>query len=215
MNRIFQIGFNKCGTLSLYRLFSEHTKPNIRSVHWDYGRLALSMYNNAKKGRLLLSDYQDFQFFSDMEALVLDGKSCTYYYLFKNFDIIDTQYPGSKFILNTRPIDRWISSRLNHVNGYRIFGNKVQTIENGGQTYLASCMDFYQTKDPSKVLSIWTEEWKNHHDRVTEYFKHRPKDLLVFDVERDSINKIMDFLPDIKFTTASMPHANRTNTITS
>jgi hypothetical protein len=215
VNRIFQIGFNKCGTSSLYRLFSEYTEPNIRSVHWDYGRLALSMYNNLKKGRPMLFDYQGFQFFSDMEAFVHDEKSWKYYYLFKNFDIIDTQYPNSKFILNTRPISRWITSRLNHINGYRIYENQIQAIENGGQTYMASCMDFYQTKDPSKILSIWTEEWQNHHERVREYFKDRPKDLLVFDIELDNVEKIKEFLPDITFTTESMPHTNRTNTVAS
>lgn len=211
MRKIFQIGFNKCGTLSLYRLFSEHTKPKIKSVHWDYGRLALSMHNNLKKGRPLLSDYKDFQFFSDMEALVYEDGKCAYHYLFKNFDIIDTQYPNSKFILNTRPINQWIRSRLNHINGYRIADNKVQKIGSGGQSYLESCMEFYQTKDVSQILLTWTEEWQSHHTRVIEYFKNRHDDLLLFDIEHDGIQKLKDFLPDIFFNTDLMPHANKSN----
>ena len=41
--KIFQIGFNKCGTRSITQLFHD---SNVRSIHWDEGRLAIKMKHN-------------------------------------------------------------------------------------------------------------------------------------------------------------------------
>ena len=32
-----------------------------------------------------------------------------------NFDVLDEQYPGSRFVLTVRPFDAWIDSRRRHV----------------------------------------------------------------------------------------------------
>ena len=46
--KIFQIGFNKCGTKTLHHYFSRN---GIRSVHWDEGRLAQRMFANLASGK--------------------------------------------------------------------------------------------------------------------------------------------------------------------
>ena len=38
---------------------------------------------------------------------------------------------------------------------------------------------------------------KNHHRDVLEYFKNRKNDLLVFDIQNDSLNKVIKFLDGI------------------
>ena len=40
MGKIFQIGFNKCGTTSIHRMLVAN---GINSVHWDKGRLSKSI----------------------------------------------------------------------------------------------------------------------------------------------------------------------------
>jgi hypothetical protein len=64
--KIFQIGFNKCGTKTLHHYFSRN---GVRSVHWDYGRLAQRLFANLASGSKLLAGYEQFDVFTDMEYL--------------------------------------------------------------------------------------------------------------------------------------------------
>jgi hypothetical protein len=41
--KIFQIGFNKCGTSTIHHYLRAN---GVRSVHWDDGRLAQRMFAN-------------------------------------------------------------------------------------------------------------------------------------------------------------------------
>ena len=41
--KIFVIGPNKCGTISLYIFFK---KNNLKPIHWDNGNLALKIISN-------------------------------------------------------------------------------------------------------------------------------------------------------------------------
>ena len=41
--RVFQIGFNKCGTRTLFKFFQ---KNNVPSVHYDGGQIAGSLYRH-------------------------------------------------------------------------------------------------------------------------------------------------------------------------
>ena len=45
MIKIFQIGFNKCATVSLHKFFESN---GLKSIHWDKGRLAKTIYKNSK-----------------------------------------------------------------------------------------------------------------------------------------------------------------------
>ena len=61
--KIFQIGFNKCGTRTIHRYLARN---GVRSLHWDAGRLAKRMYANLAEGRELLAGYEEFDAFTDM-----------------------------------------------------------------------------------------------------------------------------------------------------
>ena len=147
--KIFQIGFNKCGTSSLYHFFKGN---GIASVHLD-----------------------GFDDDSD------DYFPCVHAYI-NYFTELDKQYPNSKFILNRRNLIKWIKSRQSHVFG-------------SGRTYLGSYMHHMKMTE-EEVLTLWENQWNAHISNVLEYFKDRPNDLLVFNIEEDDATKIKDFFSE-------------------
>ena len=47
-----------------------------------------------------------------------------------------------------------------------------------------------------EVLTLWESQWYTHINNVLEYFKDRPNDLLVFNIEEDDATKIKDFFSE-------------------
>ena len=91
--RIFQIGFNKCGTRSLYTLFE---KNGIESVHYDKGQIAGSIYRHHNNNEPLIDiRYKDVTFFADMENIYKSNKPLYAQRLYKK---LDRQCKNSKFI---------------------------------------------------------------------------------------------------------------------
>ena len=214
--KIFQIGFNKCGTWSIHDLFSRRASPKIHSVHWDGGLLAKSMMDNILQGKDILSKYPGHRVFIDMECCFLSERGYEWFFAFKHFEKLDRQYPGSKFILNTRGMEAWIESRFNHVCRH-IIGT------DGNVELTESCFYWQRMlpwvsksmgRDVSKeeLAEIWRQEREEHHNRVFEYFKDRPRDLLVFNLDSDPFSKFVEFFPDISFSVDEMPFLHRTKT---
>lgn len=187
--KIFQIGFNRCGSTSLYKLFLEN---NVPSIHWGTSSkkpIAVLIENNYLKGRKLLEGIENFVFYSDMESIFNNKYYCSYVSYFK---LLDQNYPESKFILNTRNLNNWIKSRKNFVS--KLNGN-----------YLKKHMEIFG-KNEDEILEDWKNNWLKHHENVQEYFKNK-NNLLVFDIEKDNIDKIKKFTCLIK--TDFMPHENK------
>lgn len=214
--KIFQIGFNKCGTHSFHRLFSDYSLPILPSIHWNRGYLARDVQENILQGRKPLAGYEAYSVYSDMECFRTKNEQINFVSIAKDyFDLLDLNYPNSKFILNTRNIDNWISSRLKHVCDFSPmkygFTQKLQTpvpyVEYHKQAYGVDSVD--------DVIKIWKEEWHIHHDNVISHFKYgkKSRDLLVFDIEQDPFAKIQDFFKqyNIVFTINYMPHINKTD----
>lgn len=185
MSKIFQIGFNKCGTKSIWNFFKEN---GYSSVHHDSGKLALSMkYNDKNNQKLLNQYYEKFKVFTDMEDIRHGKPYYAHIHLFKK---LDQQYPNSKFILNTRDCERWVKSRLNHGK------------------YLQRCS--ISTGIPTPELTKkWVRQWFNHHKNVIDYFKDKPGKLLVFDIENDNIVKLVDFFPELKLDVNKWKHKGK------
>lgn len=176
--RIFQIGFNKCGTTSLAVFFN---KNHIKSVHWDAGKLAQTIHENYLQGKPLLEPhYAKCIGFFDMENNPTDPVFIAQ----ELFQELDRQYPGSKFILNTRNKDAWLKSRSLH------------RFDQGKQNYLTATAEQNQVSE-EETLARWSQEWDDHLAAVKEYFKDRPQDLLVFDIESDSPSKLCEFFEGI------------------
>jgi hypothetical protein len=188
--KIFQIGFNRCGTVSLWQYFA---KCGIPGVHWERGDLARSIYHQYRANTKLLTNYSDVVFFSDMESdIVIDGKPNWIYAHVDYYKVLDAQYPDSKFILNTRNVEDWIKSRSHFF--MTPGGDKAE--------YLNYAKIVHKT-DTQGVHNLWRKQWEDHHKDVKEYFASRPKDLLVYNIDTDDSSKLLAFfrekltLPDI------------------
>ncbi|WP_019507458.1 sulfotransferase family protein [Pleurocapsa sp. PCC 7319] len=106
---------------------------------------------------------------------------------------LDRKYPGSKFILIIRPVDSWINSIVSH------FGSR--------NTHMREWI--YGVGHPKGNEKIYIERYERHNAEVIEYFKDRPNDLLVLQLNQDNLwEKICPFLekeiPHVEF-----PHVNK------
>jgi sulfotransferase family protein len=170
--KIFVIGFNKCGTRSLHMLFKRN---DIRSAHWsvpDGRNVALTMAENLKCGRSILWGLESFTAFSDLTFYSDTHRveACTF------FERMHEQFPESYFIFNTRPVERWIHSRLVHENEFA---------RRAAGAYDCAIEDL-----PAK----WTSEFDDHHAKVLSFFAGRSERLCVFDIEHDDVGKVIRFL---------------------
>ena len=179
MNKIFGVGLNKTGTTSIAKALEI---LGFSCVHWQSKKENIKHLiekNNQDKGPLLkgIEEYDAY----------LDWNHPQTNYLFKDLDF---QYPDSKFILHTRPMDDWIKSRYQHVSSI-------------------SNLKKMQKKYPDNPwynldTDAWKIEYEEHHANVKSYFKNRPDDLLIFNLfAGDSWKELCDFLkvekPDIDF----------------
>ncbi len=209
-NKIFQIGFNKCGSCSFMDLFGAYS--NQKTIHWDNGLLAQKIEYNIWSGEYLpLYGYEEYKVFTDMECFIKQqDNSIKHIQIFKDyFDILDINYPDSVFILNTRNIDNWIKSRLNHISPHNAIINDSSS---KNIKYIDLYKQIYNTNSTSDIIDIWTKQWREHHDAVKEYFTRNPNRLIIYDIEKDNISKLRYYFTprNILFDIKEFPHANRT-----
>jgi hypothetical protein len=159
--KVFCIGLNKTGTRSLHDALQI---LGLRGLHWGGPDPVVALRRGPeiraaverclREGRPLLDDIEDADAYSDILALST------------NFDVLDRQYPGSRFILTVRDIDAWVDSRRRHVEA------NVERQARG--EYPGT---FLTVDEPA-----WRAEMTEHHRRVLAYFADRPDDLLVIDI---------------------------------
>jgi glycosyltransferase involved in cell wall biosynthesis len=179
--RVFCVGLNKTGTSSFHAAME---MLGLTSLHWggppihDIVRAALD------KGRPLLSGLDpSFDAFSDVGLLST------------HFDLLDEQYPGSRFVLTIRPIDEWIDSRRRHVE------RNVARREAGEYDG-----DFLQVDE-----ATWRERWHRQVDRARRYFEGR-RDFLELDLTAGAGWGPLCKLLDLPEPAEPFPWANRDRT---
>ncbi|MEL7026103.1 MAG: sulfotransferase [Pseudomonadota bacterium] len=160
--KIFQVGFNKCGTRSLTEFFR---RSGYRAAHWKGGKLADDIMSSKAAGRVPLQNWSGTVLFTDLEKVTKTEMVEAY----REFAYLDETYPDAHFLLNTRNVDDWLTSRMRHWNG----------------TYFRDYMKHYNTRDPIAVLQQWKDDWFSHIDAVRTYFADRPGKLIEFDLDRD------------------------------
>ena len=170
--KIFCIGLNKTGTISLHHALET---IGFKSLHWGGPGTGDIIRRAAAEGRPLVEDLDEYDAFSDLAVLS------------KQFPLLDEQYPGSKFILTTRPMEPWVESRRAHV------------LRNQERATTGEYTGNFLVVDPD----AWREEFIDHHARVEAYFAGRD-DLLVFKItEGDGWDELCPFLgvdvPDTPF----------------
>ena len=208
--RIFQIGFNRCGTTTLIRFFQAN---NLKCLHWGRGSIAAGIEAARLEGKPLLSYVDGYFAYGDMEFVEVESESkkllkkkpfrrlyknlpkdnLTPIYAFENFRELDKQYPGSKFILNTRNVEDWINSRIRFLER--------------GYFYCKHGDRFHSSQEA--LNQCWREHWDEHTSNVREYFSNRPEDLLEFDLDKDGPEKIADFFCDLNLDVSKWGHHNK------
>jgi len=151
--RIFLIGFNKTATRSFTRLFRRN---GISTVHWDRNRLVTRMLENLERGERIFAGYdRRYQAFADLTLMTpqrrVEGN--------RYFREMDRDYPGSSFILNTRPTEDWIASRMRHADGRMLRWD----------------MALSGLSDADAVASLWRREKEDHERNVRSYFAGHPR----------------------------------------
>lgn len=187
--KIFQIGFNRCGTKTIHHYLRAN---GVKSVHWDHGRLARRIFKNLANGDSLLSGYEHFDAFHDMEFISSSG-SCLLE-AFKLFPYFAAQYPDAVFILNTRDREAWIRSRLNHNDNYAERQRR--------------CLG---AASEAELVDIWRTDWEQHHCRVTQFFADRPTRFFVCKIETDLPDRLNAMLPELRLdkTRYTLQHATQ------
>ena len=178
-SKIFGIGLNKTATVS----FHEAMKIlGFRSIHWGGPEFKQHIVR-AKHEEVPLLRYvpQEYEAFSDIQVLT------------NNFDLLDAQYPGSRFVLTTRPLDEWIDSRRRHVE-------KNQERAAHGE-YDGHFLDV--------EVDEWTEEYHAHHARVRAHFAGRDDSLLELDITAGEGWKPLCGFLDVPVPDEPFPWSNR------
>jgi hypothetical protein len=150
--KVFCIGLNKTATTSLHEALET---LGIRGLHWGGPATRGQIERAMAEGRPLVDDFAGYDAFSDIQVLS------------DNFELLDRQYPGSKFILTTRDLESWLESRQRHV------------LRNVARKQLGQYDGDFLTMDDA----AWAKQYHEHHARVHAYFADRPGDLLVMDIE--------------------------------
>lgn len=169
---VFNIGLNRAGTTSLAEALGI---LGIKTLHHKYqgNRLFDLMQQNIHSGQRLFYGLDHLYWgFSDFAGQYF-------------FQLLDQQYPGSKFILTTRELDAWLASRerkvrKNHADpDYRY--HFLQIDREG-----------------------WAREYRAFHQAATKYFAGRDKDFLIIDIPSgEGWEKLCRFLdkpmPEVPF----------------
>jgi len=187
--RIFQIGFNKCGTRSLYDFMSRN---DIRSVHFKRGELARVMAENITAGAPPLQGIDKWVGYTDMQRVTKSGviEACEYY------PTLAAYYPRSYFILNTRDKDRWIQSRLKH---------------GATQNYSKRYRKGLGLKTLEETIEAWSQMWDRHHAAVPAFFEGSGQRFLTYNIETDTPDRLSEFLaPDFKTDPSLFGHEGKT-----
>ncbi len=186
--RVFGIGMHKTGTSSLHAAFKI---LGFNSAHWNTANWARDvcheMYSHGRSETL-----EQYYAFSDLPFTIL-------------YRELDKGYPGSKFILTIRPEDCWIRSIRDHWDGdinpnrkywdVAPFTHKVHQMLYGHKNFDAEIM---------------LARYRRHNSEVLEYFKDRPEDLLVIEVDKEvSWHPLCSFL-DRPVPRVPFPHKLKT-----
>lgn len=166
-HKVFFIGFNKCATRSFHRFFHE---CGVNSYHAaDKSDVDEAVLRNIAEGRKALDTVDQYDVYLDTEAIRV------------NFQALDRDYPGSKFIFNVRDPNQWLLSRLNHGDG----------------TYVQYMNDYYGVDRPwHEWVAIWRQEFLEHEQAVLAYFKGRGDQFLRFDIGTSALAGLVEFIGD-------------------
>ena len=188
---IFLIGFNKCGTTSFHRFFKGN---GIKGIHWGGNsskNIARHIFNNLMIGRDPIAGVEECTAFTDLSFLSKD----VYIEGIRFYRQFYENYPNAYFILNTRDQDKWIKSRNKHGHAWR--------------SLMARSKKAYGIDTNEEMETVWREQWDNHIAEVQKFFGENGGRLLVYNIEQDDPQALVEFLkPDFETSAEHWGKAN-------
>ena len=177
--RVVQIGFHKCGTRSLERLFrgAGHrvVKFKVRRPFRRSRNAALLIRENLRAGRKAFAGLEDFTFYADLIYQSDDDA----FEPIRHFREIMRDYPDTILLLNVRRREDWIKSRLKHSHG----------------EFLRRVMRQRGTDSVEAIAAAWRQEWDTHLAEVRAFMADRPRQLVEFDLDNDSVQALIERFP--------------------
>lgn len=158
--RIFGIGLHKTATTSLHKALQ---LLGLDSFHWGAGDAPLIWYEMLALG--VSKTVEQWYALSDLPIPLL-------------YEDLDRAYPGSKFILSVRNEVDWIRSVS------RLWDHRYNPTRRLWDVYPFSHQihtALYGRKDFDAV--VFLQRYRRHNAQVKEYFKDRPEDLLILDID--------------------------------
>jgi hypothetical protein len=176
---VVQIGFNKCGTRSLQRLFEGAGHPvvqhKIRKPLRRSRKAAYVMQRNIEARRKIFAGMEEYLYYG---GLIHQSENVSFEGI-RHFREILRDYPGTILILNLRDREDWVSSRLKHGRGE--FVRRVMRQRN--------------VSTPGEVAEQWRREWEDHIADVRTYMADYPDQLVEFNLDTDDVQTLVDSLP--------------------
>ena len=157
--RIFGIGMQKTATTSLHRAL---IMLGYDSAHWKTAHWAKAIWEEMKRYGTSTTLERSYAL-CDLPIPLL-------------FRELDAAYPGSKFILTLRDEDAWVESVRAHWSDENPF--RVQW-DTDPFTHRIHTELYGRRKFDEQVMR---ERYRRHNTEVLEYFKARPRDLLVMNM---------------------------------
>lgn len=185
--RVFGIGFHKTGTTSLHEAFKI---LGFDSLHWGTNRKAWRIFNEMNSLGRSIALEQSYS--------ACDNPIPLFY------KKLDVAYPDSKFILTIRDEDGWLKS----VEG--LWDPKTNPYYDWDkQPYSHQIHEaLYGRRDFD--ADTFLARYRQHNLEVMEYFKDRPDDLMVLDVDNGvGWNELCRFL-DMPVPVVPFPMMNVT-----
>lgn len=187
--KVFCIGSHKTGTSSVAIALKLLNYKVCRRLGMLQERLSnINLIESLKKEQIndILKVTEEFDAFCDNPWPLL-------------YQSIDDKYPNCKFILTIRDESSWLKSVLNY------FGESTSPIR--------ELMYGKDLGSPIGNEDLYLKKYNQHNQEVKTYFKDRPNDLLIFDIdEKNKWEKLCTFLgkeiPELPF-----PYENKSQTL--
>lgn len=118
-----------------------------------------------------------------------------------NFELLDSHFPNSKFILSTRSKRQWLLSSRSHWSRY-------EPLISGDPLITRNVEKLYKTLSFNEIQ--FSLAYDEHEKRVKRYFQSRSQDLLIISVF-ETLNPWLPLCDFLSLSTphVSFPHANR------
>jgi len=200
--KIFCVGYSKTGTTSIERALRDlgykvgvQSEAEILMDDW-----AMRDFRRIIQYCETADAFQDLPFSVDF-----------------TFQILDYAFPGSKFILTIRSdADEWYESLIRFYKKIMKttrtpIADDLKMFPYGGEGWFWRQEQNIFGVDESNFLDkqIYKAHYTNYNNRVLEYFRFRPKDLLVLNLADPSAMKSLCEFLGIKYVGQIMPYLNQ------